>query len=329
MRRREFIAGLGGAMAWPLAARAQQQKLRAIGLLSSAPAPRGGRPTPTLDAFRRGIREAGYVEGQNLAIEYRWAENEYHRLPSLADDLVKRQVALIAAFGSAASVYAAKDATASIPIVFNSATDPQVAGFVASLARPGGNLTGVSQLRSAVVAKRLQMLHEIVPAATLIGVLVNPANPTYTQDMNELEAASRTLGVHLATVNASKDDGIEPAIEALVAQGVGALVVTASSLFTVNFARIIALAARHRLPATYQNSVFTTNGGLLSYGSDLADSYHLAGVYAGRILNGEKPADLPVQQITKIEMVINLKTAKALGLTIPETLLATADEVIQ
>jgi putative ABC transport system substrate-binding protein len=310
-------------------ARAQQQKLRVIGFLQTATAPRGGRPTPALDAFRRGIREAGYVEGQNLAIEYRWAEDEYDRLPSLAADLVQRQVALIAAFGSTAAVDAAKEASPSIPIVFNLATDPQVAGFVASLARPGGNLTGVSQLRSAVVAKRLQMLHEIVPAATSIGVLVNPANRTYTQDMNELEPASRTLGVHLATANASKDDDIEPAIEVLVAQGVGALVVTATSLFTANYARIIALAARHRLPAIYDNSVFPKYGGLLSYGSDLVVSYHLAGFYVGRILNGDKPADLPVQQITKIEMVINLKTAKALGLTIPETLLATADEVIQ
>jgi putative tryptophan/tyrosine transport system substrate-binding protein len=238
-------------------------------------------------------------------------------------------VALIAALGNAASVYAAKDATTSIPIVFNAATDPQVAGFVASLARPGGNLTGVSLLRAAVATKRLQMLHEIVPAATLIGVLVNPANRTYTQEMSGLEAASRTLGVRLATVNASKDDGIEPAIEALVAQGVGALLVTASGLFTLNNARIIALAARHRLPAIYQNSVFTKNGGLLSYGSDLADSYHLAGVYAGRILNGEKPAEMPVQQAVKIDMILNLKTAKALALTVPESILLRADEVIE
>jgi ABC transporter substrate binding protein len=221
------------------------------------------------------------------------------------------------------------DATASIPIVFNIATDPQVAGFVASLARPGGNLTGVSQLRSAVVAKRLQMLHEIAPAATLIGVLVNPGIRIYTQDMNELEAASRTLGVHLATVNSSKDDGIEPAIEALVAQGVGALLVTASGLFTLNNARIIALAARHRLPAIYQNSVFTKNGGLLSYGSDLIDTYHLAGVFAGRILNGERPAEMPVQQAVKIDMILNLKTAKALALTVPESILLRADEVIE
>jgi putative tryptophan/tyrosine transport system substrate-binding protein len=331
MKRREFIAGLGGAVACPLAVRAQQQKLRVIGFLHSAPAPRGGRPAPVLDAFRRGIREAGYVEGQNLAIEYRWAENEYDRLPSLVADLVKRQVALIAAFGSTASVYAAKEATASIPIVFNLAIDPQVAGFVASLARPGGNLTGVSQLRSAVVAKRLQMLHEIAPAATLIGVLVNRANLPYTQDqeMKELEAASRTLGVHLATVNVSKDDGIEPAIEALVAQGVGALLVTASGLFTLNNARIIALAARHRLPAIYQNSVFTKNGGLLSYGSDLIDTYHLAGVFAGRILNGERPAEMPVQQAVKIDMILNLKTARALGLTVPQSILLRADEVIE
>jgi putative tryptophan/tyrosine transport system substrate-binding protein len=180
-----------------------------------------------------------------------------------------------------------------------------------------------------VVAKRLQMLHEIVPAATLIGVLVNPADRTYTQEMNELEAASRTLGVYLATVNASKDDGIEPAIEALVTQGVGALLVTASSLFTVNNARIIALAARHRLPAIYQNSLFPKYGGLLSYGSDLADSYRLAGVYVGRILNGDKPADLPVQQATKMLLIINLKTAKSLGLTVPQSILLRADEVIE
>jgi putative ABC transport system substrate-binding protein len=326
IRRREFIAGLASAAAWPVVAWAQQQKLRVIGFLHIARAPPG--PAPPFDAFRRGIREAGYVEGQNLAIEYRWAGGEYDRLPSLAADLAKRQVALIAALGSDASVYAAKDATASIPIVFNTANDPQVAGFVDSLARPGGNLTGVSQLRIAVAAKRLQMLHEIVPATTLIGVLVNPAVRPYTE-MNELEPASRILGVHLATANASKNDDIEPAIEALVAQGAGALFVTASSLFTGNNPQIIALAARHRLPASYQNSVFTTNGGLLSYGSDLVDSYHLAGVYAGRILNGERPAEMPVEQATKFELVINLKTAKALGLTIPETLLATADEVIQ
>jgi putative tryptophan/tyrosine transport system substrate-binding protein len=192
-----------------------------------------------------------------------------------------------------------------------------------------GNLTGVSQLRSAVAAKRLQMLHEIVPAATLIGVLVNPANRTDTQEMNELEAASRSLGVHLATVNASEDDGIEPAIEALVAQGVGALLVSAASLFTVNNARIIALAARHRIPAIYAISPFAINGGLLSYGSDIVDSYHLAGVYAGRILNGDKPADLPVQQATKMLLIINLKTAKALGLAVPPSILLRADEVIE
>jgi putative tryptophan/tyrosine transport system substrate-binding protein len=327
VRRREFIAGLGGAAAWPLAARAQQSSIPVIGYLDS-----GSRTTgqEVVALVNRGLAEIGYVEGRNLAVEYRWAEDHYDRLPGLAADLVGRQVAVIVAPGSTPAALAAKAATNSIPIVFQIGNDPVEIGLVASLNRPGGNVTGISFLNKTVAAKRLQLMHELVPAVTSIAALFNPSNAVGAETQTrELQAAARTLGVHLLILNASDESEFDAAFATLVGERAGGLLVGGDTLFFHHSNKLVALAARHRVPAMFPYREVTAAGGLMSYGGNITDLYRQVGSYTGRILRGEKPADLPVQQTTKFELVFNVKTAKALGLTIPETLLATADEVIE
>jgi putative ABC transport system substrate-binding protein len=285
--------------------------------------------THLVAAFRQGLQESGYIEGQNVAIEYRWAEGQYDRLPSLALDLVGRKVAVIAATGGDPSAHAAKTATATIPIVFMTASDPVKVGLVTSLNRPGGNLTGVSILSVAVAAKRLELLREVVPNATVIAFLVNPTNPNVEPQLQELQEASRSLGVQLYVVRASADSDFDTAFTAIIQRRAGGLIVSGDALLTGEGDQLVALAARHAVPTIYQWREFVAAGGLMSYGTDLADVYRQLGIYASRILNGVKPADLPVQQSTKVELVINLKTAKTLGLTFPSTLLGRADAVIE
>jgi putative tryptophan/tyrosine transport system substrate-binding protein len=327
MRRREFIAGLGTAAVWPAVTRAQQAKVPVIGYLDSASL------TTSRDfvaSVHRGLAEIGYVEGQNLAVEYRWAEDHYDRLPGLAADLVGRQVAVIVAPGSTPAAFAAKAATKSIPIVFRIGNDPVEIGLVASLNRPGGNVTGIASLNKTVVAKRLQLLHELVPAATSIAALYNPANAVGAETQTrELQVAARILGVRLSILNASDESEFEAAFAILIGERAGGLLVGGDVLFYNHSNKLNALAARHRVPTMYPWREVIATGGLMSFGASVPESFRQVGIYVGRILNGEKPADLPVQQAIKVELVINLKTAKALGLTIPETLLATADEVIQ
>jgi putative ABC transport system substrate-binding protein len=327
VRRREFIAVLGSAAAWPLAARAQQPALPVIGYLNSTTESTAQHFTA---AFRQGLSELGYVERQNVSIEYRWMEGQYDRLPTLAADLVRRPVTVIVATGGTAIARAAKSATATIPIVFVGGGDPVEVGLVASLNRPGGNVTGAAILTTSLTAKRLELLHRLVPEATSIGFLINPTNTAVTKaETMEAETAARTLGVRLVPLNASTLGEIEAVFENLAAQQIGALLTGGDPFWTFQRVRLAALTARYAVPAIYAVREIIDAGGLMSYGASISDAYRLAGTYAGRILKGEKPADLPVQQSTRIEMVINLKTAKALGLTIPETLLATADEVIQ
>jgi putative ABC transport system substrate-binding protein len=280
------------------------------------------------DQFFLGLKEAGYVEGQNVAVEYRNAENQFDRLPGLAADLVRRRVAVIAAPSANAAV-AAKAATTTIPIVFSVGGDPVEMGLVASLNRPGANVTGIANLNSEIGPKRLQLLRELMPNTALFGVLADPANPVTRSFMSDLQAAARTLGPQLVVVNARTDSDLEPAFATFSQQHVGAVLVTNSAFFNQHIEQLAALAARHALPAIYSFREYALGGGLMSYGSSQGYTFHQAGIYIGRILKGEKPADLPVQQVTKIDLVINLKTAKALGLTIPERLLATADQVIE
>jgi putative ABC transport system substrate-binding protein len=313
-------------VAWPVVARAQQAAMPVIGYLDA-----GQLETrrENVAALHRGLSEAGYVEGRNLAVEYRWAEDRLDRLPALAADLVRHQVAVIVATPTPAAV-AAKAATQSIPIVFTTGADPVEIGLVASLNRPGGNLTGMANLTTAVAAKRLALLHELMPAATLIAYLVNPTNPVFTEpETKELRAAAQTLGVRLLILNASDPSEFEVAFANLAFERAGGLVVGSDTLFQRYPDQLVALAARYRLPAIYGYPATAAAGGLISYGTDFLGLFRQAGAYVGRILKGERPADLPVQQATKMGLVINLKTAKALDLTIPETLLATADEVIQ
>jgi putative ABC transport system substrate-binding protein len=324
MKRREFIAGLGSTAAWPVVARAQQPAMPVIGVLIR------GTADDTKNyrvPFLQGLKEAGYVEGQNVVVEYRYAENE-DRLPALAADLVRRRVAVIAAGGTPAAL-AAKAATAIIPIVTTTGGDPVALGLVASLNRPGANVTGSAVLTAELAPKRLQLLHELIPSAAVFGVLVDPAFAATPSIIADLQAAARTLGLQLVVVNARTDSDLETAFASFSQRHVGAVLVSGSAFFSGRMEQLAALAARHALPSISQFREFVLAGGLMSYGGSRGYFNRQAGIYAGRILNGEKPADLPVQQITKIDLVINLKTAKALGLTIPETLLATADEVIQ
>jgi putative ABC transport system substrate-binding protein len=325
MKRRTFIAGLGSAAAWPVVGRAQQPAVPVVGFLSpqSADDEYKIRVVPFLQA----LKETGYVEGHNVAVEYRWAENQFDRLPVLAADLVRRRVAVILAAGTPAAL-AAKAATTTIPIVFGSGGDPVAVGLVASLNRPGGNVTGHTILNAELGPKRLQLLRELMPKAARFGVLADPAAANQSL-VADLQMAARTLGLQLFVANARTDSDLEPAFATLSEQRVGAVLVGPSTFYNRRTEQLAALAARHALPAIYPVREYALAGGLISYGSSAGYVYDQAGIYAGRILKGEKPADLPVQQITKIELVINLKTAKALGLTIPETLLATADEVIQ
>jgi putative ABC transport system substrate-binding protein len=326
MKRRDFITLLGSAVAWPLTARAQQPAMPVVGYLASGSP---GQGKVGLAAFRRGLSETGYVEGKNVAIEYRWAGDEYDRLPALAADLVRRQVTVIAATGGSVSPLAAKAATTTVPIVFNGGIDPVASGLVVSLSRPGGNLTGVSMLNVELGPKRLALLHELVPAATDIAFFLNPKNPNAETQSSNMQAAARTLGLQLHVLHVSTDPDLDTVFATMAQLGVGALLIGPDGFLFTHNEQIAALALRHAVPAMYQWREFTVAGGLMSYGPSQTDVYRQVGIYTGRILKGDKPADLPIQQSTKIEMVINLRTAKALGLTVPPNVLAIADEVIE
>jgi len=333
IRRREFIAGLGSAAAWPLVARAQQAVMPVVGFLHS------GSPDSQeseLRAFREGLGEVGFIEGRNVAIEYRWAGGHYDRLPAMAADLVRRQVAVIATNGVA--IIAAKAATTTIPVVFISvAPDPVQAGLVASLAQPGGNITGVNSMNYELIPKRLLLLHELNPGARLFGLLFNPAtlrvnpatSPVRATLFENVQAAARTLGLEIHVLEASNDLDINDAFSKLVELNAGGLVLSPDPFFNSRTEQIAALALRHRIPAIHARRDFAAAGGAMSYGASPPDQNRIGGTYVGRILKGESPATLPVQRATKFDLIINMKTAKVLGLTIPETLLATADEVIQ
>jgi putative tryptophan/tyrosine transport system substrate-binding protein len=326
MRRREFITILGGAVAvWPLAARAQQRAMPVIGFLNAASLD-GYRPM--VAAFRQGLNGAGYVEGRNVDIEFRWAESQYDRLPALAAELIDRKVAVIVATSTPAA-FAAKAATTTVPIVFAVGFDPVEHGLVASLSRPGGNVTGATQLNVEVGPKRLELAHEVVPAATAMALLLNPTNPNVENVFQVLQGAARTLGLQLHNLRAGNEREIDDAFATLIRLRAGALVIGSDPFFNAQYQRLATLALRNAVPTIYQLREFATAGGLMSYGASIADSYRTAGVYTGRILKGEKPADLPVQQSTRVELILNLKTAKTLGLEIPTPLLARADEVIE
>ena len=326
MKRREFIVGLAGAAAgWPIAASAQQPTIRVVGFLHTSTPPEYSRL-----AFVQGLGEAGYTEGQNIAIVYRFGESRPERLTDLANDLVQRGVEVIFTTGGSLATQAAKKTTTTTPIVFIMGdADPVQAGIVTGLSRPGGNITGISLLGGALGPKRVEILREIVPGATVVAVLVNPENQNSAPYANEVEAAIRAAGQRSIILRAASAGEFEHAFALLLEQKAGALIVTADNTFTREAARLTDLAARHRVPAIYQWRDFVTAGGLVSYGASLAEANRQAGVYTGRILKGEKPADLPVMQPTKFELVINLKTAKSLGLTVPNTLLVAADEVIE
>jgi putative tryptophan/tyrosine transport system substrate-binding protein len=327
MKRREFITLLGGAAAWPIAARAQQAAMPVIGFLGSA--------SPDLyafrlRAFRQGLKETGYVESQNVAIEYRWAEGQNDRLPVLATELVHRKVDVIVAGGGTPSALATKAATATIPIVFAVAVDPVKIGLVASLNRPGGNLTGITNLNVEVGPKRLELLRELLPTANIIAVLVNPTSPALAEPfVRTLTTAASTLGLTLHVLNASSDHDFDTVFATVAQLRADALVIGPDVFFNTRIEQLAALTLRHAMPAIYQYRPFVAAGGLISYGTDETEYYRLVGTYTGRILKGEKPADLPVVQSTKVELIINLKTAKALGLTVPLSLLGRADEVIE
>jgi putative tryptophan/tyrosine transport system substrate-binding protein len=327
MKRREFITVLSGAaVGWPIMARAQQPTMPVIGYMDTASA---STTAHLVEAFRRGLSAAGYDEGRNVGIEYRWSEGDYDKLPALAAELVRRQVAVIATINTP-TILAAKAATQTIPIIFGVGVDPIKFGLVASLNRPGGNLTGVTQLNIEMEAKRVQLLHELVPAATSIAVLINSTSSAYSEAATEsAQSAARILGVRLLILNASTENGIEAAFATLVEERAGSLLVSGDSFLVSQRDQLVALAARHAVPALYHRREFTAIGGLMSYGPSLPEVYYQVGDYTGRILKGAKPADLPVQQSTKFELVINLKTAKALDLTVPLPLSGRADELIE
>jgi ABC-type uncharacterized transport system substrate-binding protein len=325
MNRREFITLLGGTAAWPLAAQAQQSAMPVIGFLNQEASELTGN---NVTGFRKGLSESGFVENQNVTIEYRWAEARYERLPQLAAELVERKVAVIASAFFPATL-AAKAATSTIPIVFMSGVDPVAAGLVASLSRPGGNLTGLSNYNTRLIAKRFELLHQAVPRADAIAVLVNPKTPVAQTIEAEARTAAQALGLHMDLLAASTEDEIDTAFRAAVQRGVGALLVGGDGYFNSRRTQFIALSVRHRLPASFDRKEIAMAGGLMSYGMNNFDMYRQVGIYTGQILKGAKPADLPVQQPTKVELVVNLKTAKSLGLELPTSVLLSADEVIE
>jgi putative tryptophan/tyrosine transport system substrate-binding protein len=327
MRRRELILGLAGAVGGlPLVARAQQKAMPVVGFLSGVSP---GPYAPFVAAFRRGLSETGYVEGQNLAIEYRWAEGSYDRLPGMVADLVDRKVDVIATGGGTAAALAAKSATSTIPIVFAGGGDPVERGLVASLGRPGGNITGITFLGVELLAKRLELLSELVPQARVIALLVNADSANTERMVQDAQEAARAKGVQLPILRAGTESEIDAAFTTLVQRQAGGLVVPNDAFFNSRREQLVTLASRHAIPAIYGFREFADSGGLISYGANIAAAYRQLGIYAGRILKGAKPADLPVQQPTTFELVINLKTAQALGLTVPPILLAQADEVIE
>jgi ABC-type uncharacterized transport system substrate-binding protein len=326
VKRRAFITLIGSGAVWPLAAHAQQAGMPVIGFLHS-----GSFTTYAhlVTAFRQGLKELDYVDGQNVTIEYRWAEGQYDRLPALATDLVQQRVSVIASTGGPSSALAAKEATTTIPIVFSTGADPVTLGLVASLNRPGGNVTGIGVLTAVIASKRLGLLRELVPTAASIAVLLNPNNPTTETQWNDIQEAARSVGQQVHVLHAGSDAELDAAFVTYGRLRSGALLVNADPSFVNRRDYIVALAARHAIPAIYEQREFPVAGGLASYGTSLADAYHQVGIYTGRVLRGEKPADLPVMQSTKFEFVINLKTAKGLGLEVPPMLLAHADEVIE
>jgi putative ABC transport system substrate-binding protein len=327
MNRREFITLLGGAAAaWPVAVRAQQPAMPVIGFMSARSPEESAH---LVEAFRRGLKEGGFVEGQNVAIEFRWARGDYNRLPALAAELVSRRVTVVTAVGGDPSPIAAKRATSTIPIVFGMGGDPVSSGLVESFNRPGGNVTGVTLLTNFMDPKRLGLLRELAPGVPVIGVLVNPSFPRAAGQLQEIEAAARTIGQRIGISKASTDDELEAAFASVIREGIGALLIAGDPFFDTRRDRIVAFAAQQRLPAIYHFREYAVAGGLLSYGVSVTDSYRQFGVYTASILKGAKPADLPVLQPTKFELVINMKTAKALSLQISDNLLSLADEVIE
>ena len=326
MRRRKFITLLGGAIAWPLVARAQQAAMPVIGFLSGTSS-KGY--APYLAAFREGLREGGFVEGQNVTIEYRWADDHYERLPELAADLVTRRVALIAAAGGSPAALAAKSATTTIPIVFQIGVDPVKAGLVSSLNQPGGNITGFANLALEVGPKRLELLHRLVPNATNIAVLVNPARSNVEAETRDMQSAANKLGLQLNVLYASTERDFDKVFATSVQLRAGGVVISGDPFFNTRSEELAAMAIHYMVPAIYQFHEFAAAGGLVSYGSSIKNTHREAGIYTARILKGEKPADLPVQEPSKVELIINLKTAKTLGLEIPPSILTSADEVIE
>lgn len=326
MERRAFIAGLGAAVTWPLVARAQQSAMPVVGYLSSRSP---SESAAVAAAFRQGLAEAGFIVGQNVAIEYRWAEGHYDRLPALAAELVHLKVAAILAAGGPPSALAAKEATSTIPVVFSAAGDPVGLGLVASLSRPGGNVTGMSLFNATLVAKRLALLHELIPSAGTVAYLTNPANPSGKLEMTAVQEAAKTLGLDMQAMDASTDQEIEAAFDRLTEQRIGAVIVAGEPFFDSRRSAIVELAMKNAIPASYSWRENVLLGGLMSYGTTINESYRQSGIYCGRILKGDRPADLPVMQPTKFEMTINLKTARALGLNVPPALLTAADEVIE